>query len=274
MRPRDAATVVLVRDGDDGPEVCLLRRNPAAVFAGGAHVFPGGAVDDGDRGLDHDPSCRSRSDDDASRALGLAGGGLAYWVAAVRECFEEAGILLARRADGSVLDLDDAVDAARFADHRGALLAGSVTLAEICRRESLTLALDGVYYLSHWVTPDGAPRRFDTRFFVAQAPPTQPVVPDPREVVADLWATPSSAHARHAAGEVDLILPTSRSLDVLGRFADAGAILDALAAAEADDRRGGPTLVDDAGGRRRRLPGDPGAEPALVGPPRAPGTSR
>lgn len=261
MRPREAATVVLVRDGEPGAEVCLLRRNPAAVFAGGAHVFPGGAVDKHDRDLAGDPSCALRTDQTASRALGLDKGGLAYWVAAVRECFEEAGVLLARRHDGSPLDLDDPVAAARFADHRGALLAGTISLAEICRRESLTLALDTMFYLSHWVTPEGSPRRYDTRFFVSPAPAAQPVVPDRSEVVADLWCTPAVALERHAAGELDLILPTERSLDVLGRFPDASQVLAALTAAEHDDADGGPTLVDDAGGRRRRLPGDPGTDP-------------
>lgn len=264
MLPRAAATVVLVRDGAPGPEVCLLRRNPSAVFAGGAHVFPGGVVDDSDHGLDGDPSCALRSDLVASRALGLGAGGLAYWVAAVRECFEEAGVLLARRPDGRPLELDDPRSSARFADHRRALLAGSVTLAEICRRESLTLALDGIFYLSHWITPEGSPRRYDTRFFVAAAPVAQPVVPDRSEVVADLWSTPAAALERHATGELDLILPTSRSLEVLGRFSDTGQVLAALAAAEADDVERGPMLIDDAGGRRRRLPGDPGAGPVLV----------
>jgi hypothetical protein len=181
----------------------------------------------------------------------------------VRECFEEAGVLLARHLDGRPIDLTDSTTAERFVDHRRDLLAGRVTLADICGTESITLALDTIYYLSHWITPLGAPRRYDTRFFVAPAPAGQLVAPDDREVVADLWSTPAAALDLHATGEVDLILPTARSLEVLARFPHRRAVLDALVAAEATDVDQGPALVDDAGGRRRWLPGDPEIARAL-----------
>lgn len=259
---REAATVVLVRDGADGPEVCLLRRTADAVFAPGAHVFPGGALDPADHALVTHAACAPRSDEVASRALGVERGGLAYWIAAVRECFEEAGVLLARRVDGRPLELDDPAVARRFAEHRRALTSGELTLAALCEAESLVLELDAIFYLSHWITPPGAPRRYDTRFFVAAAPESHVVVPDGSEVVADLWCRPHDALRRHAAGEVDLILPTARSLEVLARFESTTTLVGTLAAAEASDGLDGPTLVDDWGGRRRLLPGD---EPLLAG---------
>src|SRR5690606_17899198 len=143
--------------------------------------------DPADRALLDHPACAGRRDDVASRALGVESGALAYWVAAVRECFEEAGVLLARRADGRPLELDRPEVADRFAGHRRVLVAGGAPPATICAAESLVLSRGDLYSLSPWIPPPGAPRRYDTRFFVAAAPDHHVVVPDGREVVADLW---------------------------------------------------------------------------------------
>ena len=104
---RDAATVLILRDGPDGLEVFMVRRNLNSDFVGGAYVFPGGAVDPEDRHADLEAICEGYTDAEASRRLGIDRGGLAYWVAAIRESFEEAGVLLAYRSDGSIVDLDD-----------------------------------------------------------------------------------------------------------------------------------------------------------------------
>lgn len=254
---RDAATVMLVRDGTDGLEVFMLRRNLASDFVGGAYVFPGGAVDDDDRHENLDAVCCGRSDLEASQQLGFERGGLAFWVAAIRECFEEAGVLLAYDEHGDIVRLDDPAVARRFAEHREAVDRGRRRLVEVCDRERLQLAVDRIYYFSHWITPEGAPRRYDTRFFVARAPDAQEPLHDDREVIANVWIRPADALQRHRAGEFDLILPTMRSLEALTRFDAADAVLEAAAAIQSVPTIL-PRIVEDHGGYRIVLPGDPG----------------
>lgn len=266
---RDAATVMLVRDGDDGRlEVFMLRRNLRSDFVGGAYVFPGGAVDPEDRHADLEPICEGRSDADASTALGLdpASGGLAYWVAAIRESFEEAGVLLAYDEAGEVVDFRDPAVAERFDRHRSAVDGGERRLVEVCAEEGLRLAVDGIHYFSHWITPVGPPRRYDTRFFVAAAPVGQTPLHDDRETIANCWIAPAEALARHQAGEFDLILPTIRNLDAIARFDTAAEV---LAAAAALDQVPAvlPRVIDDGDGIRILLPGDPGYAEADEGLP-------
>jgi len=210
---REAATLVLLRERALGTEVFMVRRTTSAVFSAGAHVFPGGALDDAllDR-------CEGLDDLRASKVLGLVSGGLGYFVAAIRECFEEAGMLLARRerhADGELVRLDDAHVAQRFDDHRDALCRGTRSFLQICRAESLTLATDLLAPFGHWVTPLGPPRRFDTRFFVAHAPDAQDASHDGQETTEAEWARPIDLLGRAHRGEIDLILPTRRTLEAL-----------------------------------------------------------
>jgi 8-oxo-dGTP pyrophosphatase MutT (NUDIX family) len=217
-----AATVMLVRDasGRKGGslEVLMLRRHPESVFAADAWVFPGGRVDAGDAGPA--PLGVGPSDAEASAALGIPSGGLAYWVAAARECFEEAGILLARHADsGAWLDTSTEWSGARLARHRRDVHAGTATLGAVLEAEGLMLDLSGVHYVSHWITPPGfTARRFDTRFFVAATPPAQIASHDTAETVDSLWTTPADALARGAAGEIDIKIPTISNLEDLRRF--------------------------------------------------------
>jgi 8-oxo-dGTP pyrophosphatase MutT (NUDIX family) len=274
---RDAATVMLVRDGADGRsgmEVFMLRRNLNSDFVGGAYVFPGGAVDEADRHADLERICQGRTDEQASDQLGIAQGGLAYWVAAVRECFEEAGVLLAVPADGSsehVISFADAATAARFNEHRHAVDTGQRRLIEVCEEEGLRLDVDRIHYFSHWITPEGPPRRYDTRFFVAAAPPEQVPLHDDRETIANLWVRPQDALDRHARGELDLILPTIKNLEAIGRF-DRSA--DLLAHAETISYVPAilPRIVDDGGGMRILLPDDPGYDEAVGAIPIPEGT--
>lgn len=227
---RDGATVMLVRDGDHAArplEVFMLRRHPRTAF-GSVHVFPGGVVDQADGSPDLDERCPGLTDADASAWLGLAGGGRAFWVAAVREAFEEAGVLLARTADGRPLRVDhDAPLAERFEAHRRSLHAGRSSLTEVLAAEDLVLAVDEVRYFSHWITPEGAPKRFDTRFFLARAPEGQAYAHDDAELIGSAWVRPVDALARCQAGEFPMIEPTIHSLDAIGRFATADALLAA-----------------------------------------------
>jgi 8-oxo-dGTP pyrophosphatase MutT (NUDIX family) len=246
-----AATVMLVRDAEpDGIEVFVLRRTATARFAAGSYVFPGGRVDaaDGDPGIV--AYCDGLEDAAASAALGIAGGGLAYWVAAVRECFEEAGVLLARGRDGgppAVADSD-----------RRAVHAGELSMIELCRRHDLVLDLGAIRYVAHWITPAGEPRRFDTRFFLAAAPPGQDGWHDDAELVDSRWVRPSAALAAAGVGELLMMPPT---VACLGTLAESDSVEEALAAADA---AGPPPCIqprlryDDAGRIVGiLLPGDP-----------------
>jgi 8-oxo-dGTP pyrophosphatase MutT (NUDIX family) len=257
--PRDAATVMLVRDGDDGLEVFMLRRHLNSAFLGGAYVFPGGAVDDHDRTPEVETVCAGRTDADASRLLGLDPpvGGLAFWVAAVREAFEEAGVLLAYDEHGQICDWSDPEVAARYESHRKALDAGDLRLVDLCKVEGLKLAVDSMHYFSHWITPEGPPRRFDTRFFVAKAPEGHTYLHDERETIANEWVRPADAIARAERREVDIIFPTLRTLEQIGRFDTTD---DLLAAAARIDSIPAllPKVVSDGDGMRILLPGDPG----------------
>ena len=253
---RDAATVMLLRDGSDGPEVCLMQRNLNSDFVGGAYVFPGGAVDPADAEVAVAQRCPDLDDVEASRRLGLAVGGLAFWVAAIRESFEEAGVLLARHADGRRLDLSDPGAAERFAGHRDDVDNERRTIAEVAVQEDLHLDVGQLHYFSRWITPLGAHRRYDTRFFVCAAPEGQEVVEDSRELIGTQWLTPAEALRRHDAGDITMIFPTVRTLVALSRFDRADAVLDH---ARAQSRVEGilPTISDGDDGMRIVLPGDP-----------------
>jgi 8-oxo-dGTP pyrophosphatase MutT (NUDIX family) len=223
--PRDAATVMLLRDSDAGPEVFMLRRTLNAAFVGGFYVFPGGAVDAADRAPEVEERCLGLTDTDASAQLVLPDGGLAFWVAAVRECFEEAGVLLAAGPDGTLVDFAEPETAARFEVHRKAVHDGTRRLIEICAEEGLRLDVGNIEYVAHWITPPGEPRRFDTRFFVARAPIGQEPLHDDHETIASLWVRPGDALDRQRSGELQMILPTLTNLEYLAAFDSAAAAL-------------------------------------------------
>jgi 8-oxo-dGTP pyrophosphatase MutT (NUDIX family) len=208
---RPAATVMLVRDAPEGPdgiEVFMMRRTGRATFGAGMYVFPGGRVDGADAADDIAPFCRGLDDADASRQLGVDEGGLAFWLAAVRECFEEAGVLLAERRDGGPLTLRN--------DDRHAVHDGELSLAALCARDDLVLDLSQVHYVAHWITPKGeGQRRFDTRFFLTEAPDDQEPLHDDKETVDSVWVRPAEALERADAGELMMMPPTIANLQFL-----------------------------------------------------------
>lgn len=242
IRPSAAATVLLVRGGTAALEVLMLERRADSGFVPGAYVFPGGGVD----AADHRPELHAHTDgpDDATASveLDLPSGGLAHRVAAVRECFEEAGVLLGATAGGPV----PASLVAELQPDRHRLDTGHTDLVDLCRRHELTLTTAALRPFAHWVTPIGPPRRYDTRFFVAEAPPDQPASPDGTEVVEACWITPAEALDRSAAGRFPLILPTERCLEAILPYASAAELLAAVDAATLDGVRFAP----DRGGRR------------------------
>lgn len=238
--PRPAATVMLVRDGQRGVEVFMMERSAHGDF-GGLYVFPGGKVDPADAGAAAMALCQGPSRFEANRLLNLPTGGLAYWVAALRECFEEAGLLLAAQKNGRLLDLRDDAVRKRLRADRARLNDGEKgALEELCAREGLRLATDRLAYVAHWITPIGAASRFDTRFFVALAPAHQEAIHDGHEAVHSLWIRPEDALARHAEGELAMISPTLANLKGLSGYASAEALVRAKAGM---DPRGIPTFI-------------------------------
>jgi glyoxylase-like metal-dependent hydrolase (beta-lactamase superfamily II)/8-oxo-dGTP pyrophosphatase MutT (NUDIX family) len=232
--PRPAATLLLLRDGSLGPEAFLLQRTHSAAFLGGAHVFPGGALDKADRDARVLRRVAGLTDDEASTRLGVDAGGLAYWAAAIRECFEEAGILLAEGEDGRPVD---AVRAAALAPYRGLLHAGKLGFHEFLEKERLLLRGRELAYCGHWVTAPGRARRFDTRFFLALAPAAQAGAHDGTELVASEWLRPLEAIEREARGEIQLVFATKNTLADLVRFARAKDALEHAREAEVETNR-------------------------------------
>jgi 8-oxo-dGTP pyrophosphatase MutT (NUDIX family) len=219
--PRDAATVMLVRPAAPGAEVYMLRRQRSMAFAPGAYVFPGGSVDDSDAAGGH--GWAGPLPDQFAPALGLpAAGAQALIRAAVRETFEECGVLLAGpSADVAIED----TSGDEWAADRRALADGSLSLAELLLRRDLMLRSDLLFPWSRWITPEAEPRRYDTRFFVARLPEGQRAMGGTGESDEAAWLRPPAALAAADAGELMLLPPTAITLRELAAEPDVGALL-------------------------------------------------
>lgn len=231
VEPRHAATVVLVRDGATGLEVYLLRRQKSMAFAAGMYVFPGGAVDPRDESLDLQawvgpPPAEWSGPLTAEPRLATA-----LVCAAVRETFEESGVLLAGAADGSVVA--DTTGADWEAD-RLALLDRSLSLAALLARRHLRLRADLLRAWAHWITPEIEPRRFDTRFFVAALPAGQRTRDVGGEADRVEWTRPAVALAAAERGERFMLPPTAFTLAELATY---DTVADLLAAGTQRDVR-------------------------------------
>lgn len=231
---RDAATVLALRDTDAGPEVFMVRRDSRMGFLGGAHVFPGGALDTADcesalqsitTGFEAVGSL-SRIHAEEPRARGLL-------LAAVRELFEESGILLARDAAGAWVDLDEeGPRAERLKAGRAALTQHEGDFGALVSGEELRIDVSGLRLFAHWITPEREKKRFDTRFFLARAPEHQSARHCDVESSAGEWITPAEALSRYRAREIELVPPTIASLESLAGFASVDSALEAFGNAE------------------------------------------
>ena len=241
---RPAATVVLLREGVGGVEALLLRRHKRSGFAADAWVFPGGVVDAEDR----DPELAERLDGPTpaewARRLGVPAmdEALGYVACALREAFEETGILLARPADGAPADppQPESLDVARRA-----LLNGVVNIRDVAVGNGLRLSGDGLVYIAHWITPTPEPRRYDTRFFAARAPENALCDVHDQELTEAVWLRPAEAVENFKAGRMKLLPPTVHTLANLAGFADFDELRDTLEDAPV------PTILP----RMRRDPG-------------------
>jgi 8-oxo-dGTP pyrophosphatase MutT (NUDIX family) len=230
--PLDSATVALLREPAPGRlEVLLVARHAESRAFAGAHVFPGGLLDPRDRAPELARAMAPHMTPGAARTvLGDSldpADALAFFVATIRELFEEAGILLAD-VDGEPLRLAAPAIRDRFALHRRALVDGRCSFSEIVAEERLVLRASDLRYFSRWITPVHAPRRYDARFFVAPVPPDQAPLHDDRETTSAEWMTAADALAAAAAGTVVLTPPTARTLEEL---IDLGGLAAVLASA-------------------------------------------
>ena len=221
-KPQPAATVMLLRDGDDGMEVFMIVRHHKSDVHAGALVFPGGRVDPEDYDLAVDAAVFPAQDGvDAAMA--------ALRVDAVRETFEECGVLLARARGEDAL-----VSAARLRDieaaHRTAMARGERTFGAILAAENLVLAPETMVYFANWITPERSTKRFDTHFFLAAAPSDQVALHDGHEAVDSVWISPGTALEQARAGTYQLRFPTQMNLQKLGRHQSSALAMDAARA--------------------------------------------
>jgi 8-oxo-dGTP pyrophosphatase MutT (NUDIX family) len=224
VTPTAAAALIVVRGGDaEVPRILLLKRGSAARFMPEAYVFPGGAVDPADSTPEVYALCAGPGDAAASLSLRLSADGLKFFVAAVRETFEECGLLLVTDADGRVPDLGG-WETDRLAALRASLGHEYAGLAALCAAHGWRPAVGLLTYFAHWITPQGLPRRFDTRFFIARAPANQPVCLVGEEMSDLLWVPASDALREQAAGRLKLMLPTRTLLAELAAFDTVGAL--------------------------------------------------
>ena len=208
--PRDASTILLLRDSAAGEiEIFMMVRHYEIDFNSGALVFPGGSVDKGDQEIIANPALYSGGE-------GLDAAALSFRIAAIRETFEESGILLARPKGSKAL-----VDAKRAGEieaaHRADLCDSKISFLKVLADNGMVLALDELVPYAHWITPEGMPKRFDTWFFLAAAPPEQVGAHDGKESTDSIWVSPREALEGGDSGRFKLPFPTTRNLIRLGK---------------------------------------------------------
>ena len=254
--PRDAATVILLRDTPLGPEVFLVKRTGRAGFLANAMVFPGGCLDETDLHPEWPDRCAD-SLEDAARRLGLPStqgtAALALLVAGLRETFEEAGLLIARRGE-ALFSLEGSAEASHVFELRAELNAGRLSFKDIVQRLELHLATDALLYVARWITPEIEPKRFDTRFFMARAFEGQEGRHDEQETTASAWMRPADVVSACESGTLQLAPPTYRILLELAPLTDVEAALASRAAQTPPTIA--PRFIDDDGRLSLLPPGD------------------
>ena len=214
--PRPSATVVVARDSDDAPEILLVRRRAGDAF-GDSYTFPGGVIDPDES--DSRPVCSGLSASDADSILGIADG-LDYYSAAIRELFEETGILLAKDPSG-----DWPSDVSAFAEFRTKVDRGEIGWPAFLSEHNLCMAVDALHYFAWWITPEVSPKRWTTRFFATALPEGQTAEHDGRELTDSRWLTVEAALAKNRSGELVLPQPTRRNLELMADFQTVEALL-------------------------------------------------
>jgi 8-oxo-dGTP pyrophosphatase MutT (NUDIX family) len=257
VTPSPAATLVLLRDRPGGSlETLLVQRHTKSKFAAGDYVFAGGKIEADDVPPDAERFCRGLTADAAAARLGVPAPreALGYWIGAIREAFEEVGMLLAYDASGAPLRLDGE-RRERFAGYRADCQAANAAFFDMLRAERLVLATDQLAYFAHWITPEEQPIRFDTRFFAAPAPPGQSPEADGHEIIDLRWLSPAEARAAFARKEITLRTPTLKNLELVGAYATVADAVAGLGQREVPTIR--PRILQVDGKPVPVLPGDP-----------------
>ena len=221
---RPAATLILARPAAESFEIMMLKRTTKAAFASGMYVFPGGRIDASDSDPALAPYITEPRDHQHAQIAALGEDWLGAYVAAIRETFEEAGILMAKDANGSWVTLPSRT----IAETRQSLHQGELSMADLCRTYDARLAINELNFYNRWTTPPGRPRRFDTRFFVGQAPPMAEGVEDGEETTDAVWITPIKALEEHQAGRFDLMSVTVKQLSAITEYKNLVALKMAL----------------------------------------------
>jgi 8-oxo-dGTP pyrophosphatase MutT (NUDIX family) len=252
--PRPASTILLLRDGAGSEiEVFMMVRHYEIDFNSGALVFPGGSVDKGDQEIIRNPDLYCGGE-------GLDASDLSFRIAAIRETFEESGILLAR-AQGSKALIDARRAGEIEAAHRTALCEGKTSFGKVLTDSGILLALDELVPYAHWITPEGVPKRFDTWFFLAAAPPEQVGAHDGKESTDSIWLSPREALEGGESGRFKLPFPTTRNLIRLGKQRSVSAALDDAGSRPIVTVM--PVVTRVNGGRQLRIPLEAGYDGEL-----------
>lgn len=234
---KKASTVILVRHSESaGWKLFLARRHHKQSFMAGAYVFPGGQVEETDKSPELESYIKKSCDFDPARILQenefSAAEALGFFIAAIRETFEEVGILLGGSASGDFVSFHDKNIRARYAEHRRRLYASEITLSDIAREENIVFFPDILVPYAHWITPEFEKMRFDTRFFLAKLPPQQRPVADATELTESLWVTPRKALELHKKKEIMLMPPTLKTIEELSVFESIDQLFAAVAQKE------------------------------------------
>ena len=242
--PEPSATVVLARPGTGEPELFMVRRHERSSF-GSAYAFPGGTIDEEDSAV-HD-YCKGVSQRTANTRLGVRAGALDYYSAAIRELFEESGVLLA-----DIESVDE-----NLGRVRDGLNSGTDNWLDFVSRNALELHCDELFYFSHWITPETLPRRYSTRFFIAALPEGQQAEHCGGELTDSCWTTAHDILIAGRAGDVELHFPTIKTLESIARHKTFDALIDwASACADWGVTSMLPVIIERDGRKEVVLPGD------------------
>jgi len=217
--PKFAATLLLLRDFESELQVFMQQRSFNASFVGGAYVFPGGKVDAND--FNFSQNFLNFPDRVHEKILFQKPLAKISAIAAIRECFEEAGVLLAYDHTDTMLTLDKHLQRQDYERLRNALNANEISFEELCKTKNLRLAINELVFLGHWITPKSSVQRFDTLFFACIAPAFQEGIHDDYESINSVWWTADEALEKYRKGEIQLITPTVKSLEHLTKFKSA-----------------------------------------------------